>query len=216
MAAAALAAAVLGRADRLLTWRHVPAGLLALFLLLRIGYQALQPPLSEWEAPPDVRVRFMALIPIALVLAALGLAMNAGLASRGRLRSAGAGLAVVMALTLFSLTEVANNEMLKPRFDAAAQHEWETTIHVPRLQLTDVTYVAPGTPNLFHSLPPKPVRDTSIDAVAAPPSGLTSPWEGTIDWQRSRPALVAALILAGLAALVTSLFRVGRDHCPLN
>ncbi|ROP32430.1 hypothetical protein EDD30_5370 [Couchioplanes caeruleus] len=234
---AALAAAVLGRAGPLIRWRHVPAGLFALVLLVWIGDEALQPSVSDWEVPADVRVRFMVLIPIGLVIAALGLAINAGLVSRGGLRSAAAGLGVVTALALSGLSAVESNELLAPRFDEAAKRASEISIHGPRATLESLVYIDSFTSaqadefyaadiNSWEVKPdnrylysadvrrpaPEPEPDTGIEAVAGPPSGITNPWEGGVDWTRSQPALEATLILTGLVALVTALFRIDPDH----
>ncbi|GAB1644683.1 hypothetical protein KRMM14A1259_51060 [Krasilnikovia sp. MM14-A1259] len=231
--AAALAAAVLGRAGSLLRWRHVPAALLAVVFVLLIAAHVADPAvhpvkLDPWTRPPDLAPRLLTLVPAAIVVAALGLAANAVLLAGGVRRQACAGIFAIMTLTMAGLNYMEDNHVMEPEFDFAV---WQTYHPAEAAELRmpirlSPAFLPPGpTPEDVKAVPsrgffgvgpgilvaPAPEEKSDITAVPGPPSWTLNPWEGDTDWARAFPALGATLLLAGLVALVTALFPT-RQH----
>ena len=243
--AAALAAAVLGGAERLLRWWHIPGMLIGLVVLAAAADRAIHPRLLfSLETRIDLRLRLLVFIPAALVIAVLLLATNAALASRGALRLAGAGLLAVVALASIGFRCLAEIEPLQPHSDPfVAEIQLKTTL--PAIDMQALLAAAAlsrsravttfsGAPPIISSqeaeakvnqnnfplatsvaawsraLAPDASRESGVEAVPYPPS-----WTGDgTDWARSRPALKATLIAAGLLALVMSLFPIPADPGP--
>ncbi|MFI5490985.1 hypothetical protein [Actinoplanes sp. NPDC051859] len=207
--AAALGAAVLGRAGRALRWRHLPAGIVALTFVLWVVGAA-----QYGGASTDSRIRVMVLVPAALAIACAGMAANAGLWSRGRLRTAGAGLGVVVALALGGLLTLEQNELLRPPADPAA--ETLRTDTYQHLVIDDVgplyyrTYSDDYGMFDYGDTDPAAAVVVEIPVVTEVPIDLTNPWETETDWSRAAPALQSGLVFAGLVLLVVSLFRLER------
>ncbi|MGE6955112.1 hypothetical protein, partial [Staphylococcus capitis] len=231
--AAALAAAVLGRTGRLLRWRHVPAVLLAVIFVLLIAAHVADPAvhpvkLDPWTRPPDLAPRLLTLLPVAIVVAVLGLAANAVLMSGGKRRQACAGIVAIMTLAMAGLNHMEDNHVMEPEFDYAV---WQTyhpaeaaALRMP-IRLSP-TFLSPGpAPEDVEGVPsrgffgigpgiliaPAPEEKSDIKAVSGPPSWTLNPWEGDTDWARALPALGATLLLTGLVALVMALFPT-RQH----
>ncbi|MFD1374329.1 hypothetical protein [Actinoplanes sichuanensis] len=228
--AAALAAAVLGRVERLLKWRHLPGALIGLFFLALGVDVATSPPLFLGDdIPADPRIRLLVLMPVSLAIAALCVAANAALTTRGMLRPAAAGLLAIIALALIGFNCLSRIEPLQPTEDPVVAEQRrarteETMAHIDvdaLLRAADtssrVRQDAQPEQEEFGWLPPPTApeararalsqdvrRDSGIAAVPYPPS-----WSaGEADWTRARPAITTALILGGLVLLVMSLFRL--------
>ncbi|GAB1642335.1 hypothetical protein [Krasilnikovia sp. MM14-A1259] len=247
---AALAASVLGRAERLLRWWHIPGALLGLLNIAGFVDTALHPRVFDYQIPPDLRLRFLVLLPVGLVSAALWLAANVALASRGPLRLAGAGLLAVFALAVTGYQCLSVFEPIQARSDPVAEERrWEETwrpldsetikaLALRRRADSDPAFLQGGDDSrrasattfgaptatsseefeaerLKHLGPRSPEearsqalaedahRESGIVAVPYPPS-----WTGDgTDWARSRPAINATFIAAGLVALVMALFQ---------
>jgi len=223
-ATAAVAAAVLGHAGRLLRWRHIPAVLVALLVLVPFGTMALDPVTMPGETPPNRALRGAVLLLPTLSIVLVCLAVSAALASRRLGRWAAAGLFPILVLAAGALLATSRNDLVSARDDPAAVKAWfvpgPTQIGIDHYEVAAVR-ADPGfleaqvraqadsnlNPSAIVTRPAPPPERSDIPAVPGTPAWPTSLWQGDIDWARSLPALWAELLLFGLVTLVTSLFR---------
>ncbi|WP_143134185.1 hypothetical protein [Actinoplanes philippinensis] len=205
-AAAMLAAAVLGRVGRLVRWRNLPGAVAGVAVLVGVAVTALHPEVPLDMIAPDIGLRLGVLMPVALGLATLCLAVGAALTSGARWRPAAVGLIAVGALAWTGFTSLSDMDPLQAQFSPAVELRWEAT------PLRSVEMIWPAdlnawgaTPSVVEnpgSWPTITEREPDVAAV----QDLRS-WPDLVrDLQDGWLAIKAALIAAGLAALVMSLF----------
>jgi len=210
-----LAAAVLGRVARGLRRRRLwPAMVVAPLLILWLVLYVIDPDVGWREVRPSPLTLIAVLIvPVAAVILVV-LAVNAAFAAGRRSRMAAIGLLAVLALANTTAGAATGLEVLHRR----------TSVPPANAFLEISTRIYPHDPSSAwrlqdQSAAPSFALDrrypaylaTPTIAVAGPASSgefcwCLNPWEGDLDWRGLLPAVLASLLLLGLAALTVWLF----------
>jgi len=213
-----LAAGVVRRVWPDVRRRHMwPAGVAAALLILDLGLNATYPRVGWREAEPGpFTVLAVLTLPMA-VLILLAVAANAAFAAGRPTRAVAVGLLAVFALASSTVGAVADLDVLHrlaPARSAASAALAETHVvvggPVPIQPLDQYPVgVLVGVEDPARSIPINVAEPVITPAAPAGPgiSWRMSPWQGRPDWPALWPAILASLLLLGLAALGQSMIR---------
>jgi hypothetical protein len=211
---ALLAAAVLRRVARGLNRRRLwPAAVVGALVVLRLVVYVIDPEVGWRETRPSplalIAVLAVPVVAVILVVVAVNAAFTAG----RQARPAAVGLLAVLALANTATVAAAGLDVLHrrpPAPDRASIAFLELGARIDPGQVSSAWVLTDQSPRGVTAIS----VDTSAVAIAGPAEAADicwclNPWEGEFDWLSLLPAVLASLLLLGLAALTEFLFPRG-------